>query len=121
MFLLPSKNIKLKFLNRKQQWRNSMLSQITSNVYSSTADAYNGLSLSSANQTLQKVGKVAIPAVALIVAVNMPTAEAGPITEVACYAACAAAACTPWGFFTFPAWMDKCLTVCTLTGFLPTP
>jgi hypothetical protein len=98
-----------------------MTSSISNILYTKTAEIAHSIPLPSSRQILKNIEKIAIPAIALVAASNMVTAKAGPLLEVTCYAACAGLAMTPWGLMTFPAWMDKCLAVCMISGFAPTP
>lgn len=67
--------------------------------------------------TIQKMNQFALGTLAIVALDNLPSVKAGPVTEIACMAACAAAALTGWGAI----WYPTCMTACSLIGFTPTP
>jgi hypothetical protein len=67
--------------------------------------------------TIQKVGTFVLGTLGILALDSMTKAEAGPAAEIACMAACSAAAFTPWGIAAYPA----CMTACVLVGLLPGP
>lgn len=67
--------------------------------------------------SIQKAHQIALGTMAIVAISEIPTVKAGPIAEIACMAACAAAAFTGWGALAYP----SCMQACVLIGFLPTP
>lgn len=73
----------------------------------------------SSSQMISNAQKVALPALAIGIISNIPTASGGPITEICCIIGCHAL------FLGNPAlaatFYSQCLTICLATGLLPTP
>lgn len=76
-------------INKKEK---TMLSEIRQSICTGMTDAYNAVSLPSAQQLVRNVQTIAVPAVFIYAAANMPAADAGPIAWAACIAICEAAA-----------------------------
>lgn len=74
-------------------------------------------SLPKVSLTVKKVQKLALGSFAILAVSNIPGASAGIALEIACMAACTAAAYTPVG----AVWWGTCMQTCTLLGFAPTP
>ena len=66
-----------------------------------------------AANTVAKINRVALPAIAFFVLSNLPTADAGPLEYAACTTGCA--------LFCTPAATPGCLVACSVLLFLPTP
>lgn len=67
--------------------------------------------------TLNKAHQFALGSLAILAISELPKAEAGPVAEITCMAACAAAALTGWGAI----WYGTCMQACALLGFAPGP
>lgn len=67
--------------------------------------------------SIQKAHQIALGTMVIVAIAELPTVKAGPIAEITCMAACAAAAFTGWGAIFYP----NCMMACALLGFAPTP